>query len=84
VAEGWSIKPLANVGRAILILDGLLADVTSDDRAPAQPKHRSSTRTRTALWTGSQKPHFARDGVARVLGLAQDKVHGMWVQGPGS
>jgi len=36
------------------------------------------------LWTGSQKPHFARDGVARVLGLAQDKVHGIWVPGPGS
>jgi CO/xanthine dehydrogenase Mo-binding subunit len=36
------------------------------------------------LWTGSQKPHFARDGVARVLGLPQDKVHGIWVPGPGS
>src|SRR6516165_3496452 len=36
------------------------------------------------LWTGSQKPHFARDGVARVLGLPPDKVHGIWVPGPGS
>jgi CO/xanthine dehydrogenase Mo-binding subunit len=36
------------------------------------------------LWTGSQKPHFARDGVARVLGLPQDKVRGSWVPGPGS
>ena len=36
------------------------------------------------LWTGSQKPHFARDGVARALGLPQDKVHGIWVPGPGS
>jgi len=36
------------------------------------------------LWTGSQKPHFARDGVARVLCLPQDKVHGIWVPGPGS
>src|SRR5271157_1900402 len=36
------------------------------------------------LWTGSQKPHFARDGVARVLGLPQEKVHGIWVPGPGS
>jgi nicotinate dehydrogenase subunit B len=35
------------------------------------------------LWTGSQKPHFARDGVARALGLAQDKVHGIWGPGPG-
>jgi hypothetical protein len=24
------------------------------------------------LWTGSQKPHFARDGAARALGLPQD------------
>jgi CO/xanthine dehydrogenase Mo-binding subunit len=36
------------------------------------------------LWTGSQKPHFARDGVASILGLPQDKVHGVWVPGPGS
>src|SRR5258707_853555 len=36
------------------------------------------------LWTGSQKPHFARDGVARALGLPQDKVHGIWAPGPGS
>ena len=40
------------------------------------------------LWTDSQKPHFARDGVARALGLPQDKpqdkVHGIWVPGPGS
>ena len=36
------------------------------------------------LWTGSQKPHFARDGVARALGLPRDKVHGIWVPGPGS
>jgi CO/xanthine dehydrogenase Mo-binding subunit len=36
------------------------------------------------LWTGSQKPHFARDGVARLLGLSPDKVHGIWVPGPGS
>jgi CO/xanthine dehydrogenase Mo-binding subunit len=36
------------------------------------------------LWTGSQKPHFARDGVARILGLPREKVHGIWVPGPGS
>src|SRR6516165_7870354 len=36
------------------------------------------------LWTGSQKPHFARDGVAQMLGLPPDKVHGIWVPGPGS
>jgi CO/xanthine dehydrogenase Mo-binding subunit len=36
------------------------------------------------LWTGSQKPHYARDGVARILGLPPDKVHGIWVPGPGS
>jgi CO/xanthine dehydrogenase Mo-binding subunit len=36
------------------------------------------------LWTGSQKPHFTRDGVAKLLGLPQEKVHGIWVMGPGS
>jgi nicotinate dehydrogenase subunit B len=36
------------------------------------------------LWTGSQKPHFARDGVANLLGLPPEKVHAIWVMGPGS
>jgi hypothetical protein len=36
------------------------------------------------LWTGSQKPHFARDGVACILGFPQDKVRGIWIPGPGS
>lgn len=36
------------------------------------------------FWTGSQKPHFARDGVAKLLGLPPEKVHGIWVMGPGS
>jgi CO/xanthine dehydrogenase Mo-binding subunit len=36
------------------------------------------------VWTGSQKPHFVRDGVARLLGLPQDKVRAVWVAGPGS
>jgi xanthine dehydrogenase molybdopterin-binding subunit B len=36
------------------------------------------------LWTGSQKPHFTRDGVAAILGLPPEKVRGIWVPGPGS
>jgi CO/xanthine dehydrogenase Mo-binding subunit len=36
------------------------------------------------LWTGSQKPHFGRDGVARLLGLPVEKVRAIWVAGPGS
>jgi CO/xanthine dehydrogenase Mo-binding subunit len=36
------------------------------------------------LWTGSQKPHYARDGVARLLNTPVDKVRAIWVQGPGS
>jgi nicotinate dehydrogenase subunit B len=36
------------------------------------------------VWTGAQKPHFARDGVAGGLGLPQDTVHGIWVPGLGS
>jgi CO/xanthine dehydrogenase Mo-binding subunit len=38
---------------------------------------------RATLWTGGQKPHYARDGVAAVLGMPRDKVDGIWVQGPG-
>jgi nicotinate dehydrogenase subunit B len=36
------------------------------------------------VWTGSQKPHFTRDGVARLVGLPPEKVRGIWVMGPGS
>ena len=36
------------------------------------------------LWTGTQKPHYARDGVASLLGLPPEKVQGIWVIGPGS
>jgi CO/xanthine dehydrogenase Mo-binding subunit len=35
-------------------------------------------------YTGSQKPHFVRDGIARTLGMPPDKVDGIWVVGPGS
>jgi nicotinate dehydrogenase subunit B len=36
------------------------------------------------LWTGSSKSHYARDGVAAILGLSPDKVHGIWKPGPGA
>ena len=36
------------------------------------------------LWTGTQKPHFAADGVANLLGLPKNKVNSIWVIGPGS
>ncbi len=38
---------------------------------------------KATLWTGGQKPHFARDGVARILGLKQQDVDGIWLIGPG-
>jgi nicotinate dehydrogenase subunit B len=34
------------------------------------------------VWTGSQKPHFVRDGVAATLGVPAEKVRGIWVPGP--
>ena len=36
------------------------------------------------VWTGSQKPHFVRDGVAKLLGMPAGNVHAIWVAGPGS
>jgi len=36
------------------------------------------------LWTGSQKPHYARDGVAALLEMPAEKVHAIWRTGPGS
>jgi nicotinate dehydrogenase subunit B len=38
----------------------------------------------TTVWTPTQKPHYARDGVAAILGLPTDKVHGIYMMGPGS
>jgi nicotinate dehydrogenase subunit B len=35
-------------------------------------------------WTGSQKPHFVRDGIAATLGMPADNVRAVWVPGPGS
>ncbi len=35
-------------------------------------------------WSGSQKSHFARDGIAATLGVPVDRVHVRWVIGPGS
>ena len=36
------------------------------------------------VWTGTQKPHFAAQGVAGCLGIPAEKVHAIWVTGPGS
>jgi len=36
------------------------------------------------IWTGSQKPHYARDGVAAILDIPVDKVRAIWRTGPGS
>ena len=38
----------------------------------------------TRIWTGSQKPHYARDGAAAIMGISPDKVRSTWVPGPGS
>ena len=35
------------------------------------------------IWTGSQKPHYVRDGTAKTAGLPADKVRATWVMGPG-
>lgn len=36
------------------------------------------------IWTASQKPHYTAEGVARILGLPVENVHGIWLRGPGS
>jgi len=38
----------------------------------------------TTVWTGTQKPHFAAQGVAGCLGVPVEKVRAIWVTGPGS
>ena len=39
---------------------------------------------KVTLWTGTQKPHYARDGVARLLDMPVENVHAIWRFGPGS
>ena len=39
---------------------------------------------RVTCYTGSQKPHFVRDGLARTLEVPPANVDGIWVVGPGS
>ena len=36
------------------------------------------------LWTGTQKPHFAQAGAAKLLGLPLEAVRAIWTRGPGS
>jgi CO/xanthine dehydrogenase Mo-binding subunit len=36
------------------------------------------------VWTGTQKPHFAQAGVAKLLGLPLEKVRAIWTRGSGS
>jgi nicotinate dehydrogenase subunit B len=36
------------------------------------------------LWTGTQKPHYARDGAAALTGMPVENVHAIWRFGPGS
>ena len=40
--------------------------------------------TERTVWTGSQKSHKTREGVAKILELPVENVHGIWVPGPGS
>ncbi len=35
-------------------------------------------------WSGTQKSHFVRAGVANILGMPEQNVHVLWTTGPGS
>jgi CO/xanthine dehydrogenase Mo-binding subunit len=35
-------------------------------------------------WTGSQKSHFVREGLADTLKIPLENIHAIWVPGPGS
>ena len=36
------------------------------------------------VWTSTQKPHYARDGIADLLGLPPERVRAIWMFGTGS
>jgi nicotinate dehydrogenase subunit B len=35
-------------------------------------------------WSGTQKPHFCRSGIAAILQIPEDNAHVIWTPGPGS
>ncbi len=39
---------------------------------------------KATCWSGSQKTHFVRDGVAAILEMPAESVRTIWVTGPGS
>jgi CO/xanthine dehydrogenase Mo-binding subunit len=39
---------------------------------------------KVTCWSGTQKSHFVRAGIAATLGVPEDMVHVKWVPGPGS
>jgi len=39
---------------------------------------------KVTVWTGSPKPHFCRDGVAAILGVPAENVHGVSMAGSGA
>ncbi|HUD89325.1 MAG TPA: molybdopterin cofactor-binding domain-containing protein, partial [Xanthobacteraceae bacterium] len=38
---------------------------------------------RVTCWSGTQKAHFVRAGVAAIMGVREDSVHVIWTTGPG-
>lgn len=36
------------------------------------------------VWTGGQKPHFCREGIAKMFNMPEEKVKVMFMTGPGS
>jgi nicotinate dehydrogenase subunit B len=39
---------------------------------------------RVTCWSGTQKSHFVRAGLAAILDMPEDNVHVIWTPGPGS
>lgn len=88
VASGGA-EPVGNVEQA---LRGAAVIVAASYRWPFQ-SHASMgpacaladvRADRATIWTADQKPHYVRDGVAALLGLPRESVHGIWLRGPGS
>ncbi len=42
------------------------------------------TAERITIYTSTQKPHYAADGIADLLGVPRDRVHVIWMFGTGS
>ena len=74
------------IRQAVRIIEGEY-EFPTQSHSPAWDRPARSPMFATAnatIYTSTQKPHYAAEGVAELLGLPRDKVRAIWMFGTGS